>query len=242
MAGSCQMCWKGPIPHPCKCTCKDGWKKRGPLCTQNCSESYPGHDYDSGFHCHKPCDREGQLSLRYGCLGAMFRTCQETKGHCIKTTAVKVFTLVDHLMKLNDAEEADKIKAVNGDSETKTWQDALPGLNASLDKAAADLVNKAKGNPLVAGVLAQSGIDPALVDKILNNGAKLMLAQNVPVDWGKSMSLVADMVDPSGELGKHLKDFTSGRSCDDAVYFNEQPPAAAEGAPDLDVFDQNRIQ
>merc|ERR1719468_1022856 len=63
---SCDLCWALVVPYPCNCVCPSGFEDLLGTCWETCSR-IPGFSHDSGGYCHKPCDREEQLSNTVGC-------------------------------------------------------------------------------------------------------------------------------------------------------------------------------
>jgi len=227
----CDACWWGFVPHPCNCNCR-GWTQIGPICVQPCHE-HGEYTHDSGLYCHKPCNREGQLALRTGCGLGHDRVCTDGTGGCLNRHLNRIWAAFDVAAFIVSLGSSSAITVSMKTAKTVGLKAGLKALKSSLKASAKKLAKKVMTKGWIKKQL--KGHAKSTQESIMESGATLLLASNLPTDWGSVALEIASAVDPTGVIG-FASGFVPPKSCDEAVYFKEPLPPATSG-PDEGPLD-----
>jgi len=217
------------------CGCQ-GWTQIGVVCFQPCSE-HGAYTHDSGFYCHKPCNREGQLALRTGCGLGHDRVCTDGTGGCVNRHLNRLWAAFDVAMFIASLGSSSAITVSMKTAKTVGLKAGLAALKSSLKASAKKLAKRVATKGWVKKQLASQ--TKSTQEAIMESGATLLLASNLPTDWGSVALEIASAVDPTGVIG-FATGFVPPDSCDDSVYFKEPLPAATSG-PDVAPLDSVTI-
>eukprot|EP00466_Bigelowiella_natans_P009621 jgi/Bigna1/90935/estExt_fgenesh1_pg.C_830044 len=230
----CDACWWGFIPHPCNCGCR-GWTQIASLCFQPCSDGHGEYSHDTGSYCHKPCDRATQLALPEGCGIGHTRVCVE-RGQCfshiVNNFVVPVAEILYSAATLGSGTAA---KAALKTARQSGMKAGMKALGKALQTGARNLARKLKTKKYINEQL--KAYPAGVKDRILEGGATMLLASNIPSSWGSAALEVAAVIDPTGLVG-FGKSFVPPASCDDMVNFDEKLPGEGKG-PDKDAMDSS---
>jgi len=221
-----------PVPYPCNCGCR-GWTQIANLCVQPCHE-HGSYSEDTGAYCHKPCNREGQLALHTGCGLGHDRVCVKDSGACVMRWVDRAWSFADILLFVGTAGASSGMKAAASTARTAGMKAGMKAMKSAMRASAKKLAAKVAKKGFVKKQL--QGFPQGLRDRILENGATMLLASNPPTDWGAVALEIAAVVDPTGVVG-FAKGFIPPKDCNDAVYFVDPIPATT-GGPDLDALDE----
>lgn len=218
------------------CGCR-GWTQIGPVCVQPCHE-HGANSHDSGAYCHRPCDQHGQIALRVGCGLGHDRVCVETSGDCFNRHFSRAISVAEIMMfvgtagassaAMKSAAQASKLATAN------KGRRALAAFARSMKKSVVKMKNNAMKNSYIKSQVSQ--FSAGVRDRILENGATLLLASNVPTDWGAVATEIAATVDPSGVVGFGAS-FIPPKSCQDQVYVKGGIPTTFGSGPDYDALE-----
>mmetsp|Transcript_33142 Transcript_33142/g.53808 ORF Transcript_33142/g.53808 Transcript_33142/m.53808 type:complete len:841 (+) Transcript_33142:42-2564(+) len=217
----CDLCWGwGFIPHPCRCDCR-GWHQHANLCFQPCTEQ-GDHSVDTlGHYCHKPCTVDGQLALTEGCGWGHTRVCVE-KGKCAAHIFNNFIIPVAEIL-------FSAATFGSGTAVKSAMKGGMKALGKALRTGAKNLARKLKTKKFITD---QMKAYPAGVqDRILEGGATMLLASNIPSSWGSAALEIAAVVDPTG-LISFGKSFVPPASCEEMVIFDEKFPGEGAGGDD----------
>jgi len=228
----CDMCWAWFVPHPCNCNCR-GWTQIAAVCVQPCSDGHGEHTHDSGLYCHKECSREGQLALNTGCGLGHDRVCTEGAGGCADRHFNRIWAAFDVAMFIGSLGSSAAITTSMKTARTLGMKAGLKALKSSLKKAAKKLAKKVAKKGWVKKQL--KAYPASTQEAIMESGATMLLASNLPTDWGAVALEIAAALDPSGVIG-FATGFVPPDSCDDSVYFKDPLPPATSG-PDIGPLD-----
>jgi hypothetical protein len=233
----CDACWALFIPHPCNCNCR-GWVDAlglPGLCNEPCTGEW--RDYD-GSYCHKPCDRYHQLALRTGCGFFHDRVCVKDTGSCLARWVNRAWSLVDILIAIGTSGAGKSMKAAVELTAEIGLKATMKLLKSAMKEAAQALVKKVKDLGFIKD--SMRGKNKDLNERILENGAVMLLTTSIPTDWGAAAWEIAAAVDPTGVVG-FIKDFIPPDDCDQTAYMDDPYPADADG-PDWDALEADRSE
>jgi len=127
------------------------------------------------------------------------------------------------------------IKTAASTANTAGLKAAMSSLKAALRSSAQKLAQEAAKSGFVRRQLSKC--NTGLRDRILENGAVMLLAANLPGDWGTVAWEIAAAVDPTGVVSVVRGFVPSG--CDEMVFMSENAPPETDGE-DLDALDERR--
>lgn len=229
----CKVSWHFGENFRARCPCDVGYTDFGSLCYQDCTYHY-GKDFthDSGYFCHKPCNREGQVALRESCGIGHAMTCQHNGWDCVKSIATKVWAIADVLIAVGTLGASSAISAASKTAKTGgTFMDGVRAMRSALAGSVTSMAKNLKKSPQWPTIYRKVNgyIADHLLDSILENGATLLLLNTIPQEENSALFLLAQIVDPTGIVGL-VTEFTNKKSCDDSAYFPDDFPPNKTGA------------